>query len=857
MLHPDVTEFQSGLVKPLALALVIWAVYLLVSPQVLAAADQLPAFLENGGGEKSVATVLFGLALVLLSLPVLGRCFRWLGRQQWRVFDSGVGFILLSGLFLLGLNSWYFGASSLGFLLWPPTLFAVLFCLVRIALLAYRKRRSSEPVRSEYRSIFDQVLEEGGSLAPLDTEEDDELERAPLVDELYLLVTRSRTESMNFGVEGAWGSGKTSLLRMLRSRLADDGFSVVGMDLWSYRQPNQMIRAFFEQIGRALDQRAPELIPSRILRRLGSGLLELGGSRAASATRAILPDLFHESLDSLKIQLRDVLSGLEKPIIVIIDDLDRTDRNELVAILRSVNLLSHLPNLNMILAYDWSQVAAILFPDTDEELRVERARDHLAKVVNYELALGLPPRDLLENMVEDSLRPLLDRVEDERQLEDFVRRFNDGDAYRELSKSLPTPREIRRIAAATAARWHSMKHHLNLFDLFVLTVVQYRAPVVYREIRKRPEVFVEVEWSEEPVLRLSARRRDELREEGRALLEKLSGTWGGNGIANLLREVFLNLKGESIITNREARSRRVAMHPALIERYFTLYIPRKFVSEREIERYAEDLREKPSGRLRRRLLVEIVRDEKEKGRLDSFLDQWQLEFSHLSNDRRDDHASEQYHSKELVRDLALGFAEASNYFSTDHGGYFRSQSARAARRVLFIATHLPEEDVAEILCEAINKADNIVFIRWLVEYSVLDKLPPVYQRGSIAEQSELRECFARKVVGEFGSNPVSLLKLSPPERYAVLFATESSSSIPGLFLSAINENPELLPRVLDLAAFGREHVVDIGSLSNRLDVTRLHEATKHLELDSWSDATDSALVGSFRTSVSQAGTVGA
>ncbi len=696
--HPNAIKWRSGVLIPLALALVVWALYLFLAPQLVAGVNLFSEGIESWDRAERYAMILLGLALALSSLPLLKRCFRWLGRRRWWPFDTTVGVILVLGIFCLFFERLHSSESEIEPLLWFPIVVASLFSFVRVAVGIFYIKRSPIEAEGEGLSLFDQVLDEGGGLAPLQMEEEDELERAPLVDELYRLVTRPRAQSMNFGVEGAWGSGKTSLLRMLQNRLSINGFAVAVLDLWSYRQPDRMVRAFFDQIGHVLDERAPDLIPSRVLRRLATGLLELGGSRTASAMRTVFPDFANPSLDSSKARLNEVLGGLESPIIVFIDDLDRVDRDELVSILRSVNLLSHLPNLNMILAYDWTQLSAILFRDTSNDLRDDVARDHLAKVINYELPLGSPPNELLVKMVERSLDPLLNRVRDERQLEDFKRRFKEGLAHRELVKALPTPREIRRIAAATAAGWDSMAGHLNLFDLFVLTIAQYRAPTIYRKIWSSPEGFLEVKWSwEYSWLALDESALSEARDRARELLKELSYTVGGDGVARLLSFVFSNLDvyESDYIDEIEARRTRRAMHPDLIGRYFTPYVPSNIVSESEIEAYADSLKNAPAGSPRQKALIEIVRDEEANGRVDSFLEQWNLVFGKYPTSRDDDSDDRGPYPEDLVQDLALGMAKASGYFDTGYRWLLSDQSTRAAFKVLFLCTHLPAGKVDE------------------------------------------------------------------------------------------------------------------------------------------------------------------
>ena len=76
--------------------------------------------------------------------------------------------------------------------------------------------------------------------------------RGPLVDAIEELVVRPRPVSMNFGIEGSWGSGKTSILNELQRRLKRLGISTVRFDAWHYRQPERILGAYFRAIEKVI-----------------------------------------------------------------------------------------------------------------------------------------------------------------------------------------------------------------------------------------------------------------------------------------------------------------------------------------------------------------------------------------------------------------------------------------------------------------------------------------------------------------------------------------------------------------------------------------------------------------------------
>ncbi len=714
-------------------------------------------------------------------------------------------------------------------------------------------RRAKKPNKAEKRErpLFDRILGDSG-FAPLKDKKEDELEREVLIDALYDLIAEPRSLSMTFGLEGAWGSGKTSLLSLLRDRLEAVGITVLAFDAWSYREPERLVRVFFDRLAGALRRVRPSLESGRLVRRLGAGLAELG--KVAKASEAIFGDLSAESLQHTKEKLHAALEELDRPLILFVDDLDRLDRDELVAVLRSVRLVSDLPNLTQVLAYDRTQLASTLFPNDETG---SRARDHLGKVVNCELSIGTPPTDLVERLLSRALEPFIESLGGSAEL------FQDPESRSlNLAEALPTPRVMRQVVASTAWLWERMAGNLNPRDLFVLTILQYRFPMTYAMVRAHADWFVELKWSDDPYIAIVDPERDALREKGENYLKDLRGKNSREErvAAELLDLLFPNLRSGVEFGQPDeetARRERRIYHPGIVNRYFHLYIPKHTISEQEFEEYADRIKAAEPGEPRQQMLHETIETEASKNRLDSFLDQWDLVF------RRD--PGVQRFDKELVWDLALGFAKATDHFSAE-SGLGGSQLSLAAYKVLFLSYHLREERCAtELLETVIRRSDSLGFAGTIIRNSSKDQLPVGYQECPTPDTQQLESILASKVVKRYAADPTSLLSLPAQDLGDALFSTGDDSPVGPLVLQALQAHPELLPRILVLAIhiwnskFG--DTIDVNQerlkkIDQRLDLQKIHAATEHLSLESWSEEREQTLVKLFRDLLSSANAEG-
>jgi hypothetical protein len=106
---------------------------------------------------------------------------------------------------------------------------------------------------------------------------------------------------------------------------------------------------------------------------------------------------------------------------------------------------------------------------------------------------ALPHEDAAIRLLSEALDPLL-QIVGEDTARAFVERLK-GHPRAIYIDTLPTPREIRRVTAATASVWPRMSRHLDLFDLFILSIIQYRFPKTYATLHAHPEWFSQMKWS--------------------------------------------------------------------------------------------------------------------------------------------------------------------------------------------------------------------------------------------------------------------------------------------------------------------------------------------------------------------------
>jgi hypothetical protein len=154
------------------------------------------------------------------------------------------------------------------------------------------------------------------------------------------------SKSPVLAVFGEFGSGKTSILNLLKEHLEDKGI-VVSFSTWLPGSQETLISYLLSDIANECEKQY--VVPG----------LRRSARRLAKALGKNVP-FIRDYLESLPVAtqkddidgLKTALSRLPKRVIVLLDELDRMERDELVTLLKVIRGISSLPNMSLVCAGD-------------------------------------------------------------------------------------------------------------------------------------------------------------------------------------------------------------------------------------------------------------------------------------------------------------------------------------------------------------------------------------------------------------------------------------------------------------------------------------------------------------------------
>ncbi len=327
--------------------------------------------------------------------------------------------------------------------------------------------------------------------------------------ELIADVIMHSEPATTIGLYGDWGSGKTSLMRMLRSTLNGRGVPTVWFDALQQQHsphpvaalcaaiqeeatshaPNATGRAkrFLESVRNTLAE-VPDWLPLTQLSVFGVGAT-LKADELTRANRAMLSSM--AKIGEISSTLLDSVPGETERIVVLIDDLDRCSAAVAIRILEGMKLLFGQRGFVFVIAMMpeivASQVSSV-FPDRDGD--VFAGDRYLEKMIQIEFPLPRLTDDAAENYVRYLAEQEIGSLEIGEALSPFVRIMAAGGGR------AGTPRAIKRFTNDYSLFIRCAAHSpppdgFPSPEYFAMTLtIKYCWPSLYDHITRDSEVVL-------------------------------------------------------------------------------------------------------------------------------------------------------------------------------------------------------------------------------------------------------------------------------------------------------------------------------------------------------------------------------
>lgn len=357
--------------------------------------------------------------------------------------------------------------------------------------------------------------------------------RKPFAERLgQLLVLPPDSPGIVIGIEGPWGSGKTTVVRYIVESLkesVDEPPIIVEFNPWMLAGADALVEALLTELAsgigldsgtkkakKSLEAAGKILGYAGLLRHLkylkyvpgvslvgvaadtvGNALHEAGELASKAATAADNAKKVVEEAEKLvavkvglgqrKKEVIKALKKLDRSIVVVVDDLDRLMPDEIKAVFRTIKAVADFPRVAYLLAYDRNVISESLGggPIAGGDAYIEKIVQ-----VAYPISPAFPWQ--LHGHVAGEVEELLKRVD--RELEPYEAELI-ARATTLACSLCRYPRDIIRLMNRLTLSLGSTKREVNAADVIVAEALFQRFPKIREAVVRNPEQFTGSFWS--------------------------------------------------------------------------------------------------------------------------------------------------------------------------------------------------------------------------------------------------------------------------------------------------------------------------------------------------------------------------
>lgn len=321
---------------------------------------------------------------------------------------------------------------------------------------------------------------------PIRRSEDDVLGREKVAQSFVeRVLSLDVSEGVVVGVLGQWGSGKTSFLNLARVYFDAMGVPVLEFNPWMFSGAEQLADMFFVEISAQLKLRSGLSKVGETLEEYGaafSGLVSLpvigtwveGGGKLAQFIGKVFQSK-NGGVAGRRTRVQKALTTLNKPLIVVLDDVDRLTNTEIREIFKLVRLTANFPNVVYVVSFDRARVEQAL---TEQNIP---GRDYLEKILQVTLDIPAISTRVLDKEIFAALNVSLATVSNLVPIDENAW----PDIFFEVVRPLfRTMRDVRRYSSSAVGAVADLNGQVALVDIMALEAVRIFLPDVYNRLHK-------------------------------------------------------------------------------------------------------------------------------------------------------------------------------------------------------------------------------------------------------------------------------------------------------------------------------------------------------------------------------------
>lgn len=309
---------------------------------------------------------------------------------------------------------------------------------------------------------------------PLKLKEDDLVDYSNSINHLKELIENSSfNTSFSIGVIGEWGSGKSSFSNLLKLELNDGDFIQINFSPFLVKEKTNIIKSFFNNLSENLSNYNGDL-SNQLTLYVNKLLAIYDNGKWEDILR--YTDLRDRDFKEVNDKINSTLIGLNRKIIVYIDDLDRLDEKEIIEVLKLLRNSVNFTNVFFIVEMDKEYTINTLSSTTKEfidkffQLEVSIPKTSQSDLIEYFIS-EVSSSKTLDTKIKESI---LENIKNSRCLfNDYIKNY----------------RSLKRFFNQIVFESKLLEHEIEIVDFMNFLFLKMKFPNVIKILDNEKETY--------------------------------------------------------------------------------------------------------------------------------------------------------------------------------------------------------------------------------------------------------------------------------------------------------------------------------------------------------------------------------
>lgn len=297
-----------------------------------------------------------------------------------------------------------------------------------------------------------------------------------------ILNTKLGKGSYVIGLNGEWGSGKTTYWYLMKEKLKKQkNYIIIEFNPWNNESDTSITQNFLNRFKNEVSKYHSNINPE--IDKYSKTLSQTCKNGILKTLTSFVSKNQNSAEDELT-KLKKTISNINKTIIIFIDDIDRLCNDEIYEVLKLVRNNANFPNTFFILAYDREYIEVSL-----SNLSIPKSTQYLEKIINHEHILPNLKQQILLKALEDLLTKELKLIPKDKEL--FIIEFSKLKDYSTSFFSLISNyRDIKKLSNLILGKYLKLKTETQLSDLILIETLRLKHPMMFKPLQENKINFL-------------------------------------------------------------------------------------------------------------------------------------------------------------------------------------------------------------------------------------------------------------------------------------------------------------------------------------------------------------------------------